>query len=119
MVNDAFEPHIEACAWLAGREDRAYNTQRTSAGRVALYLSYCTAYAVDWSCPSLAQLMAMMRWLIDEPLPPKGRRPAAEPRFRGKGTVSPQSMDPYTHATDQDKRDAVKLVAAKRKEARQ
>ncbi|QHA09788.1 tyrosine-type recombinase/integrase [Streptomyces broussonetiae] len=88
VVNDAFELHTEACAWLAGRKDRAYNTQRTYAGRIALYLSYCTEYAVDWSCPSLAQLMAMMRWLVDEPLPPKGRRPAAEPRFRDKGTAN-------------------------------
>jgi integrase len=34
------------------------------------------------------------------------------------GHVSPSSMDPYTHTTDQDKRDAVELVAAKRKESR-
>lgn len=64
------------------------NTQRTYAGRIALYLSYCTENAVDWSRPSLAQLMAMMRWVVDEPLPPKGRRPNPEPRFRDKGTAN-------------------------------
>jgi integrase len=31
------------------------------------------------------------------------------------GHASQSSMDPYTHATDQDKRDAVNMVAAKRK----
>lgn len=90
VVNEAFELHTEACAWLAGLKgnDRAYNTQRTYAGRVALYLSYCTENAVDWTCPSLAQLMAMMRWLVDEPLPSKGRRSNPEPRFRDKGTAN-------------------------------
>ncbi|KUL69414.1 integrase [Streptomyces sp. NRRL WC-3605] len=90
VVNEAFELHIEACAYLAGlrNDDRAYNTQRTYAGRIALYLSYCMENAVDWTRPSLAQLMAMMRWLVDEPLPPKGRRPRAEPRFREKGTAN-------------------------------
>ncbi|WP_199789960.1 tyrosine-type recombinase/integrase [Streptomyces albus] len=68
--------------------DRAYNTERTYAGRIALYLSYCTEYGVDWARPSLAQLMAMMRWLVDEPLPPRSRRPGAEPRFRSKGTAN-------------------------------
>ncbi|MEU9875284.1 integrase [Streptomyces phaeochromogenes] len=90
MVNEAFELHTEACAHLAGlrSDDRAYNTQRTYAGRIALYLSYCTKNAVDWTRPSLAQLMAMMRWLVDELLPPRGHRPHPEPRFRNKGTAN-------------------------------
>lgn len=90
VVDEAFELHIEACACLAGlkSDDRAYNTQRTYAGRIALYLSYCAENAVDWTCPSLAQLMAMMLWLVDEPLPPKGRRPNPEPRFRDKRTAN-------------------------------
>ncbi|WP_326698479.1 hypothetical protein OG909_14795 [Streptomyces sp. NBC_01754] len=89
-ATEAFGLHIEACAWLVGLKsnDRAYNTQRTYAGRIALYLSYCTENAVDWTRPSLAQLMAMMRWLVDEPLPPRGRRPNPEPRFRDKGTAN-------------------------------
>ncbi|MBV9022706.1 MAG: tyrosine-type recombinase/integrase [Streptomycetaceae bacterium] len=70
------------------RADRAYNTERTYAGRIALYLSYCAENGVDWTHPGLAQLMAMMRWLIDEPLPSRGRGPVAEPRFRSKGTAN-------------------------------
>ncbi|MEU0738624.1 tyrosine-type recombinase/integrase [Streptomyces sp. NPDC006134] len=90
VVNESFELHIEACAYLAGLRgaDRAYNTERTYAGRIALYLSYCTEYGVDWTRPSLAQLMAMMRWLVDEPLPSRSRRPGAESRFRSKGTAN-------------------------------
>ncbi|CAL9465180.1 Tyrosine recombinase XerC [Streptomyces sp. enrichment culture] len=90
VVNDSFELHIEACAYLAGLRgaDRAYNTERTYASRIALYLSYCAANGVDWTHPSLAQLMAMMRWLVDEPLPPRGRRPDPVPRFRSKGTAN-------------------------------
>ncbi|MET7298241.1 tyrosine-type recombinase/integrase [Embleya sp. NPDC005575] len=68
--------------------DRAYNTQRTYAGRIALYLSYCIDKGVDWTRPSFAQLVAMMRWLVDEPLPPRSRRPGREPRFRGEGTAN-------------------------------
>ncbi|MER7739380.1 tyrosine-type recombinase/integrase [Streptomyces sp. NPDC096538] len=90
VVNESFELHIEACAYLAGLRgaDRAYNTERTYAGRIALYLSYCAANGVDWTRPSLAQLMAMMRWLVDESLPPRGRRPDPVPRFRNKGTAN-------------------------------
>ncbi|MCI3932101.1 tyrosine-type recombinase/integrase [Streptomyces sp. AN091965] len=90
VVNESFELHVEACAYLAGLRgaDRAYNTERTYAGRIALYLSYCAEVGMDWTRPSLAQLMAMMRWLIDEPLPPRGRRPDPEPRFRSKETAN-------------------------------
>lgn len=90
VVNESFELHIEACAYLAGLRgaDRAYNTERTYAGRIALYLSHCAANGVDWTRPSLAQLMAMMRWLVDEPLAPRGRRADPVPRFRSKGTAN-------------------------------
>ncbi|MFB9623626.1 hypothetical protein [Nonomuraea helvata] len=40
---------------------RAFNTEKTYAARIALYLSHCTEHGVDWSSPSLPQLMAMMR----------------------------------------------------------
>ncbi|MEQ4717797.1 hypothetical protein [Nonomuraea sp. B19D2] len=48
---------------------RAFNTEKTYAGRIALYLSYGRGHGVDWSRLILAQLMAMMRWLVDEPMP--------------------------------------------------
>src|SRR5688572_17839017 len=60
---------VTAHVWRGGR---AFNTEKTYAGRIALYLSYCWGYGVDWSSPNLAQLMAMMRWLVDEPAPPPG-----------------------------------------------
>ncbi len=66
VVDEGLELHVEACAYLAGLRGtgRGYNTEKTYAGRIAFYLSYCTGYGVDWSSPSLAQLMAMMRWLV-------------------------------------------------------
>ena len=90
VVDESFALHTEACAWLAGLHggDRAYNTQKTYAGRVALYLSYCVEFGVDWTRPSLGQLMAMMRWLVDEPLPSKSRRPGSEVRYRDKRTAN-------------------------------
>jgi integrase/recombinase XerD len=90
VVNASFELHTEACAYLEGLRgaDRSYNTERTYAGRVALYLSYCAENGIDWARPALPQLIAMMRWLVDEPLPPRGRKPAAEPTFRSEGTAN-------------------------------
>ncbi|WP_326825497.1 hypothetical protein [Streptosporangium sp. NBC_01756] len=76
VVDEDFGLHVEACAYLAGLRGvgRAFNTEKTYAGRIALYLSYCTRHGVDWSSPSLPQLMAMMRWLVDEPMRPRSRR---------------------------------------------
>jgi integrase/recombinase XerD len=90
VVDESFDLHVEACAFLTGLRSagRAYNTERTYSGRIALYLSYCATYGVDWTRPSLPQLAAMLRWLVDEPLPPRGRRPRLEPRYRSEGTAS-------------------------------
>lgn len=90
VVDGGFGLHVEACAYLAGLRaaDRAFNTEKTYAGRIALYLSYCVGHGVDWSSPSLAQLMAMMRWLVDEPMPARSRRPGATARYRSEGTAN-------------------------------
>ncbi|WP_434593672.1 tyrosine-type recombinase/integrase [Streptomyces sp. A5-4] len=82
--------HSEACAYLVGLRGagRSFNTERTYAGRIALYLTYCADHGVDWTRPSLPQLLAMMRWLVDEPLPPKGRRVATEARYREERTAN-------------------------------
>ncbi|MDP4505311.1 site-specific integrase [Nonomuraea turcica] len=82
--------HVEACAYLAGLRaaGRAFNTEKTYAGRIALYLSYCLGCGVDWSRPSLAQLMVMMRWLVDESMPARSRRPGAKARYRSEGTAN-------------------------------
>ncbi|GAA3627369.1 site-specific integrase [Nonomuraea rosea] len=90
VVDEDLELHVEACAYLAGLRaaDRAFNTEKTYAGRIALYLSYCTGYGVDWSSPSLPQLMAMMRWLVEEPMPSRSRKPGAAVRYRSEGTAN-------------------------------
>lgn len=85
VVNDSFELHAEACAFLAGRKP---NTGKTYAGRLALYLSYCQEFGVDWTRPSMAQLHRFQRWLVDEPLPPRGRRSRIEPRYREESTAN-------------------------------
>ncbi|MET7903545.1 hypothetical protein ABZS86_19625 [Streptomyces sp. NPDC005355] len=85
VVDDFFELHPEACLFLAGRER---NTGRTYAPRIALYLSYCQEFGTDWTAPSLAQLMAFQRWLVEEPMPPRSRRPGAERQYRDKSTAN-------------------------------
>ncbi|MFG1880173.1 hypothetical protein ACGFIV_35625 [Sphaerisporangium sp. NPDC049003] len=44
--------HIEACAYLAGLRGvgRAFNTEKTYAGRIALYLSYCLGTVWNMRC---------------------------------------------------------------------
>ena len=90
VVDADFGLHVEACAYLAGLRGagKAVNTEKTYAGRIALYLSYCLGYGVDWSRPSLAQLTAMMRWLVDEPLPARSLKPEVEARYRSERTAN-------------------------------
>ncbi|MEV5497666.1 hypothetical protein AB0M50_19945 [Nonomuraea fuscirosea] len=90
VVDEDLELHLEACAYLAGLRGagRAYNTEKTYAGRIALYLSYCRGHGLDWANPSLAQLMAMMRWLVDEPAPSRSGKPGAAVRYRSEGTAN-------------------------------
>jgi hypothetical protein len=42
VVDEDLEQHVEACAYLAGLRaaGRAFNTEKTYAGRIALYLPY-------------------------------------------------------------------------------
>lgn len=90
VVDEDLELHVEACAYLAGLRGagRAFNTEKTYAGRIALYLSYCRGHGLDWASPSLPQLMAMMRWLVDEPMPSRSRKPGAAVRYRSEGTAN-------------------------------
>ncbi|MGW3473112.1 site-specific integrase [Saccharopolyspora sp. NPDC000995] len=78
--------HVEAVAFLAALPamDRSPNTERVYAGRVALYLSYAADRGLDWSRPGLEDLARFLRWLVQEPLPTRGRTPHVEPRFRSK-----------------------------------
>jgi len=85
VVDESFELHAAACLFLNGRE---WNTGRTYAPRVALYLSWCKEFGVEWTEPSMAQLLAFQRWLVEEPMAPRSRRPGAERRYRGKETAN-------------------------------
>lgn len=90
VISADYELHIEACAFLESlrQVDRSVNTERVYAGRVALYLSYCVAHGLDWKAPGLPGLARLLHWLVDEPLPPKGRKPDVQPRFRSKATAN-------------------------------
>jgi hypothetical protein len=67
--------------------DRSINTERVYAGRIAMYLSYCSERRLDWQSPSIETLAAFLKWLVREPLPKRGPR-ATIPRFRSKGTAN-------------------------------
>ncbi|WP_433381085.1 hypothetical protein [Streptosporangium sp. CA-115845] len=88
VVDEDFGLHVEASAYLARLRgaDRAFNTEKTYAGRIALYLSYRLGHGVDWSNPSLAQPMGMMRRLVDEST--RSRRPGARARCLSEGTAN-------------------------------
>lgn len=92
VVVDAvdFTLHVESCAYLAGlrARDRSVNTERVYAGRVALYLSYCRAGGLDWANPGFGNLARFLRWLVDEPLPPRAGAWAGPPRYRSKKTAN-------------------------------
>ncbi|WP_280426309.1 tyrosine-type recombinase/integrase [Nocardia carnea] len=85
-----YDLHVEATAYLAAlrARDCSPNTERTYAGRVALYLSYCARVGLDWSAPTVWQLSRFLYWLVEQPLPPRGRRPAVETVFRSRGTAN-------------------------------
>jgi integrase/recombinase XerD len=88
VVDEGWSLHIEACAYLASLQARARspNTERVYAGRVALFLSYCTATGVDWHCPTFPQLHEYLRWLVSEPVDWPGSR--RTPQLRSKGTAN-------------------------------
>ncbi|MEV7893760.1 tyrosine-type recombinase/integrase [Streptomyces cyaneofuscatus] len=90
VISAGYELHPEACAYLEHLRTptSSVNTERTYAGRVALYLSYCAERGIDWTCPTLGQLSAFLHWLVEEPLPPKGRVAPAEPRYREEKTAN-------------------------------
>lgn len=89
VVDEGYGLHVEACAFLAGLRglDRSVNTERAYAGRVALFLSWCAAEGLDWAVPRLDHLVRFKRWLVVEPLPPRGRGGAAPRRYRSPGTA--------------------------------
>ncbi|WP_329429191.1 hypothetical protein [Streptomyces anthocyanicus] len=85
-----YDLHAEACAFLAGlrSKGRSPNTERVYAGRLALYLNYCTQHRIEWSCPSFMALSGLQQWLVTTPLPARSRRTPAAPRYRSQGTAN-------------------------------
>src|SRR4051794_10922609 len=90
VVVEAFALHVVASSFLAGLRSagRSPNTERVYAGRVALYLCWCAECGVDWSQAGMLDLGRFLRWLVSEPLPPRGRGPALEARFRRESTAN-------------------------------
>ncbi|MFQ6144668.1 hypothetical protein ACLMNJ_16570 [Streptomyces seoulensis] len=69
--SDDYALHREGSLFLAGLRDagRAYNTEKTYAGRAALYLSYCAFHHLEWAQVTVWQLARFLHWLVEEPLP--------------------------------------------------
>lgn len=85
-----FALHVEGTAYLASLRARGLspNTERAYAGRVALYLNYCAWRRLVWSAPSFLALADLQRWLVSEPLPPRGRARPRFPRYRSAGAAN-------------------------------
>jgi hypothetical protein len=90
VIRSAYNLHPESCEYLESLRavDVSLNTERIYAGRIALYLSYCAERGIDWTRPTLWQLKTFLHWLVEEPLPPRGRIAPAEPRHREEKTAS-------------------------------
>lgn len=90
VISSAYNLHPESCEYLESLRavDASLNTERIYAGRIALYLSYCAERGIDWTRPTLWQLKTFLHWLVEEPLPPRGRIAPAEPRHREEKTAN-------------------------------
>nr|WP_249938732.1 tyrosine-type recombinase/integrase [Streptomyces mirabilis] len=87
---DDYALHREGSLFLVGLRNagRAYNTERTYAGRTALYLSYCAQQRLNWAAVTVWQLSRFLHWLVEEPLPSRSRRGGGPERFRGENTAN-------------------------------
>ncbi|KAB7756789.1 integrase [Mycolicibacterium mucogenicum DSM 44124] len=72
IASDSYVLHAEGSAYLAAlrSQGRSPYTERTYAGRVALFLSYCSDMQIDWQTIDFAELSQFLRWLVTTP--PKG-----------------------------------------------
>ncbi|MGW4217399.1 tyrosine-type recombinase/integrase [Streptomyces bacillaris] len=89
VVSRDYAIHPEAESYMAAlrQGDASVNTERTYGGRIALYLSYCHSRRIKWSTPTLGQLAHFLHSLVDEALPPRGRKTPSEPKHRSEGTA--------------------------------
>ena len=65
---------------------RSVNTERVYAGRLAMFLTYCSESRLDWQRVTVDDLARFQRWLVTEPLLRRGR--SCEPRFRSNKTAN-------------------------------
>ncbi|MFJ5848223.1 hypothetical protein [Streptomyces sp. NPDC092903] len=84
MVDESYRLHHESCLFLASLPDmgRSFNTEKAYAIRSALLLTWCSERGLDWKRITLLDLARFLRWLVDEPLPPRSLRVTVPPRFR-------------------------------------
>jgi integrase/recombinase XerD len=76
-IDDGYVLHPQANGYLSSlrSRDRSVNTERVYAGRIALYLSYCEQRRSDWRAPTVEFLSGFLKYLVDEPLPPRVGKP--------------------------------------------
>jgi integrase/recombinase XerD len=74
VVDECYEIHPEASAYLAWLRylDRSSNTERVYAGRIALFLSYCSDMRLDWRAMSVGDLSRFLRSLVQNPIHRRG-----------------------------------------------
>ncbi|TGA95295.1 integrase [Streptomyces sp. MZ04] len=84
VVDESYGLHHEACTFLAALRGmgRSFNTEKAYAGRTAMLLTWCSGQHLDWTRVSLLDLARFLRWLVDEPLPPRSTRVSSPPQFR-------------------------------------
>ena len=87
VVDDDYVEHPYAAVWLRALVDaqgRSVGTARTYAGRLALFLTWAAAAAVDAAAPTVDELASFARWLERTPSrkhrPGGQRRRAADPK---------------------------------------
>ncbi len=88
VVDDRYVEHERTATWLRVLVDahgRSVGTARTFAGRLALYLTWAAAAAVDPVAPSVDQVAAFARWL--ERTPSRKHRPGRQRRRAPQANV--------------------------------
>lgn len=70
VVDDRYVEHDRSGTWLRAlleAQARSVGTERTYAGRLALYLTWATAAGVDSVAPTVEELASFARWLERTP----------------------------------------------------
>ncbi|WP_236654825.1 tyrosine-type recombinase/integrase [Streptacidiphilus anmyonensis] len=89
VVDEMFRLHVEASTYLDSLRGRhcSWNTERNYASRLALYLTWCSERGLNWADPGFDNLLRFRDWLVSTPLPTRGRKSSAGPRFRKDGSA--------------------------------